>query len=85
MSKVKGDYWRTEPRTVKLQIRTTQEQRKIEEFLPGWTCVSFGYVPKTSEDIYVFEKSFESEVDWTNFLNSDKVNALIEMKEVSNG
>ena len=85
MIKEKGEYWKTEQNTVKLQIRTAQEQKKIEEILPGWECVCFGYVPKTSEDIYVFEKYFESETDWSRFLNSDSLNMLIEMREVTNG
>ncbi len=85
MRKVKGDYWKTEHNTVKIQIRTQDGQDEIQEALPGWVCVSFGYVPKTSEDIYVFEKEFKSEIDWTNFLNSDKLKETIEMREVLNG
>ena len=84
MSKVKGDYWKTEQNVVKLQIKTYEEQEKLEQILSGWTCVSFGYVPRTSEDIYIFEKYFKSEVDWASFLNSDKINELIEMREVTN-
>lgn len=84
MSRVKGDYWKIDERTIKLQIKTNKEQYKLEEALPGWNCVSYGYIPKTSEDIYVFERVFDSEFDWTNFLNSDKVSQLIEMREVSN-
>ena len=84
MKRLKGDYWKIDENTVKLQIQTTEPQTEIEQVLPGWLCVSFGYVPRTSEDIYVFEKEFKSEIDWTNFLNSDKVNRLIEMKEIVN-
>ena len=84
MKRVKGDYWKVNTETVKLQIRTTEEQSQLEEVLPGWMCVSYGYAPSTNEDIYVFEKRFQSEIDWTNFLNSDKVNLVIEMKEVLN-
>ena len=84
MSKVKADYWRTDHNIVKIQIKTNKEQNKLEELLPGWACVSFGYVPKTNEDIYVFEKEFKSEFDWTKFLNSDKLNTLIEMREITN-
>lgn len=84
MSKVKGDYWKVNEKTVKLQIKTSKEQRKLEEALPGWHCISYGYIPKTKEDIYVFEKVFNSEVDWANFLNSHETNSLIEMREVKN-
>ena len=84
MKRVKGDYWKVDRETIKLQIRTTEAQSELEEILPGWMCISYGYVPSTSEDIYVFERTFQSEVDWTNFLNSDKVNQTIEMKEVLN-
>ncbi len=84
MSRIKGDYWKVNERTVKLQIRTSKEQEKLEEVLPGWDCISYGYVPKTKEDIYVFERVFSSELDWTNFLNSDKTISLIEMREVTN-
>ena len=82
--KIKVDYWKVEESRYKLQLKTRIEQDKIEEALPGWERVSFGYNPGTSEDIYVFEKDFESEFDWTNFLNSDSVNAIMEMKEIRN-
>lgn len=82
MDKVKGDYWKINERTVKLQIKTNKEQHKIEEALCGWECVSYGYIPKTKQDIYVFEKTFESELDCIDFLKSSKLNKLIEMKEV---
>lgn len=85
MRKIKGDYWKTGDNTVKIQIRTQDAQDKIQEALPGWLCVSFGYAPKTSEDIYVFERKFKSEFDWTSFLNSDKLKESIEMREVLNG
>lgn len=84
MSKVKGDYWKTEENSLKLQIKTRQSQYKLEEALQGWQCVSYGYVPRTSEDIYVFEKKFESEIDLINFLSSDKIKKIFEMKEVLN-
>lgn len=83
MKRVKGEHWKINENTVRLQIKTDKEQYKLEEALPGWQCVSYGYVPKTSEDIYVFEKKFDCELDWTNFINSDKIRNLIEMKEVS--
>ena len=84
MSKLKGEHWKMNDKRIRLQIRTQEEQDKVQEALPGWECISFGYAPGTSEDIYVFEKHFETELDWTNFLTSDKVNTLIEMKEIRN-
>lgn len=84
MNKVKGEYWKVNENTFKIQIKTSKEQTTLEEVLPGWSCVSYGYIPKTSEDIYVFEKSFKSESDWASFINSDETNKLIEMKEVKN-
>ena len=82
MSKVKGEHWKIDENTVRMQIKTSKEQRKLEEALPGWQCVSYGYVPSTSEDIYVFEKKFESEIDWKEFMDSDKIKNLREMIEV---
>ena len=82
MSKVKGDYWIVDDKTVKLQIKTSKEQYKLEEVLSGWQCVSYGYAPKTSEDIYVCERTYESELDLKNFFSSEKITSLIEMKEV---
>lgn len=82
MKKVKGKHWKINEDTVRLQIQTSKDQSKLEEALPGWRCVSYGYVPNTSEDIYVFEKKFYCELDWTEFINSDKIKNLIEMKEV---
>lgn len=83
MSKVKGKYWKTDDRTVKLQLKTDKEQNMLEEALPGWQCVSYGYVPKTKEDIYIFERKFETDHAWLSFLRSEKLAKLIEMKEVS--
>ena len=83
MSKVKGKYWKTDEKTVKLQLKTDKEQYMLEEALPGWQCVSYGYIPKTKEDIYVFQKKFETDRDWLSFLKSEKLTRLIELKEVS--
>ena len=66
----------------KLQLKTRIEQDEIEQMLPGWICVSFGYSPNTQEDILVFEKNFKSELDWTNFLNSDSITETIDLREV---
>ena len=83
MSKIKGEHWKVDENTVRMQIKTRKEQYRLEEALPGWQCVSYGYIPKTSEDIYIFEKSFDSELDWVSFKNSEKIKNLIQMKEVS--
>lgn len=83
MSRVKGEHWKVNENTIRMQIKTDKEQYKLEEALPGWQCVSYGYIPKTSEDIYIFEKEFESESDWISFTKSEKIKNLIEMKEVS--
>ena len=83
-SKVKAEYWKVNEQIVKLQIKTDKEQHILEEALPEWNCVLFGYAPKSMEDIYVFERSFKCELDWNNFLSSEKINNLIEMKEVLN-
>ena len=84
MSKVKGEYWRIDKNTVRMQIKTDKDQRLLEEVLPGWECISYGYVPRTSEEIYVFEKVFESESVWNRFIYSEKVKNFINMKEVLN-
>lgn len=82
MKKTKGQYWKMNENTYKLQLRTNMEQEKLDQVLPGWVCVSFGYVPNTEEEILIYEKEFKSELDWTNFLKSDNVVENIEMKEV---
>lgn len=82
MRKVKGEHWKVDERTIRIQIKTDEEQCKLEEALPGWQCVSYGYIPKTSEDIYIFEREFDSDKDWMSFKNSDKITNLIEMREV---
>ena len=79
MSKIKGEHWRVNKETIRIQIKTSEQQARLEEALPDWQCVSYGYIPKTSQDIYVFEKTFESEIDWINFLKSEKITNLIEM------
>jgi hypothetical protein len=84
MSKIKGEHWKTSDKTVRLQIATNKQQQQLQEALPGWECISFGYIPKTNQDIYVFERHFETELDWTNFLSSDKTKSLIDMKEIKN-
>jgi hypothetical protein len=73
MRRIKGEYWNIEDNLYRLQLKTTAELEVIEEMLPGWECVSFGYVPTTKEDILVFEKNFESKFDWTNFISSDNI------------
>ena len=50
--------------------------------LPGWDCVSFGYIPDTQEDILVFERQFFTEKDWTNFTKTDTIIKIIELREV---
>tara|TARA_A200000159_G_scaffold67039_1_gene62045 strand:- start:6507 stop:6764 length:258 start_codon:yes stop_codon:yes gene_type:complete len=82
MKRVKGEHWKVGENTVRLQIQTNKEQSQLEEVLPGWQCVSYGYIPRTCEDIYVFEKQFDCELDWAEFANSDKIKNLIEMREV---
>ena len=82
MKKMKGKYWKIDCNTYKLQLNTTNNQEDVESLLPDWECVSFGYAPSTNEDILIFEKIFHSEVDWTKFLNSDKIIETIELKEV---
>tara|TARA_B100000900_G_scaffold325096_2_gene284878 strand:+ start:2052 stop:2309 length:258 start_codon:yes stop_codon:yes gene_type:complete len=84
MKRIEANYWKVEETKYKLQLRTRVEQSKLEEALPGWSCVSYGYIPNTEEDLYIFEREFSSEFDWTNFLKSDKINTIIEMKEVVN-
>jgi hypothetical protein len=79
---MKGKYWKVDDCRYKLQLKTTNNQNEVEDFLSGWECVSFGYAPTTEEDILIFEKTFSSVVDWTNFLNSDKINETIELKEI---
>ena len=81
MKRIKADYW-TQDNTLRLQIKTKIEQKEIQNILPGWHCISYGYVPKTEEDIYVFEKSFNTENDLTDFIKSDTVIKQLEMREV---
>ena len=82
MRKIKASYWKVDESKYKLQLRTNIEQQEIQEMLPGWQCVSFGYAPTTKEDILVFERDFQSEIDWTKFLKSDAITEIIELKEV---
>jgi len=82
MEKIKGEFWRIEDNKLRLQIKTKIEQREIQEILPEWKCVSYGFIPKTMEDIYVFERRFDKENDLTNFVNSDNIVKRLEMREV---
>jgi len=84
MKRIKASYWKVEETKYKLQLKTKIEQEQVEEMLPGWQCVSFGYIPTTQEDILIFEREFGSEFDWTSFLRSDTINELIEMREATN-
>ena len=81
MAKMKGNYWKVDEKTYKLQLKTRSDQTEIEDCLPGWDCISFGYAPSTQEDILIFEKKFESDLDWTKFLNSDLTLEMIDLKE----
>ena len=82
MKKLKGEYWKVDETTYKLQLRTKQDQAQVESKLPGWLCVSFGHVPSLQEDILIFERNFQSKMDWTNFLNSDLTLETIDLKEI---
>ena len=82
MEKIKGEFWRIEENKLRLQIKTKVEQSEVQRILPEWKCISYGFVPKTMEDIYVFERKFDKENDLTNFVNSDIVTKRLEMREV---
>tara|TARA_B100000989_G_C19344114_1_gene386246 strand:+ start:327 stop:578 length:252 start_codon:yes stop_codon:yes gene_type:complete len=81
---IKANYWKVEECKYKLQLKTKIKQFMLEELLVGWDCVSYGYAPKTQEDIYIFEKQFKSVHAWESFINSNNIIELIEMKEVNN-
>ena len=81
MKRIKADYWKQE-NTVKIQIKTKAQQVEIQEMLPGWRCVSYGYIPKTMEDIYIFERVFSTENDLADFIKSDTITKQLEMREV---
>lgn len=84
MKEIKADYWIVEENKVKLQIKTTEQQTDLQDILPGWKCVSYGFVPKTMEDIYVFEKQFDKQKDLARFVNSGMINEQIKIREVTN-
>ena len=81
MKRIKADYW-TQDNTLRLQIKTKIEQTEIQRILLGWNCISYGYAPKTAEDIYVFERVFSTENDLTDFIKSDIIIEQLEMREV---
>lgn len=83
MKEIKGEYWIIDDNKVKLQIKTKQEQVILEEMLPEWRCVSHGFIPKTMEDIYVFEKAFERNKSLTERIISDTINKQITIREVT--
>jgi hypothetical protein len=82
MERITGECWNVQDNLYRLQIKTKCELRNVEDKLPGWTCVSFGYVPSTGEEILVFEREFKSKKDWTNFTKTDTIIKLIELREV---
>ena len=82
MRRIKAEYWKTDETKYRIQFKTTLDHREATSFLPGWECVSFGYIPDTQEDILVFERQFTTEKDWTNFTKTDTIIKLIELREV---
>ena len=82
MGRIKAEYWKTDETKYRIQIKTTLNHTEATALLPGWECVSFGYIPNTQEDILVFEKQFTTEKDWTNFTKTDTIIKLIELREV---
>ena len=82
MGRIKAKYWKTGDTKYRIQFKTTLDHREASSLLPGWECVSFGYIPNTQEDILVFEKQFITEKDWTNFTKTDTIIKLIELREV---
>ena len=83
MKEITADYWIVEGRRVKLQIKTNMEQAELQEILRDWACTSYGFIPKTMQDIYIFEKEFSKQKDLTRFINSDMINKQIRKREVS--
>lgn len=83
MKEITADYWIVEGRRVKLQIKTNMEQAELQEILQDWACTSYGFIPKTMQDIYIFEKEFSKQKDLTRFINSDMINKQIKKREVS--
>ena len=81
MERIKAEYW-TQDNITKLQIKTKLEQIEIQKILPGWSCISYGYSPRTMEDIYVFQRAFETESDLIDFIKSDTTVKQLEMREV---
>ena len=82
MGRIKAKYWKTDDNKYRIQFKTTLEHQEALALLPGWDCVSFGYIPDTQEDILVFERQFFTEKDWTNFTKTDTIIKLIELREV---
>ena len=82
MGRIKAKYWKTDDTRYRIQFKTTLEHQEATDLLPGWDCVSFGYIPDTQEDILVFERQFITEKDWTNFTKTDTIIKLIELREV---
>jgi len=83
MKEIIADYWIVESKKVRLQVKTNLEQSQLQEILQDWSCVSYGFVPKTMQDIYIFEKEFNKQKDLTRFINSDIINKQIRKREVS--
>jgi len=82
MGRIKAKYWKTGDTKYRIQFKTTLEHQEAAALLPGWECVSFGYIPDTQEDILVFERQFFTEKDWTNFTKTDTIIKIIELREV---
>ena len=82
MGRIKAKYWKTDDTRYRIQFKTKLEHQEAMGLLPGWDCVSFGYIPDTQEDILVFERQFIAEKDWTNFTKTDTIIKLIELREV---
>ena len=82
MGRIKAKYWKTDDTRYRIQFKTTLEHQEAMDLLPGWDCVSFGYIPDTQEDILVLERQFITEKDWTNFTKTDTIIKLIELREV---
>jgi hypothetical protein len=80
--RITGECWNVQDNLYRIQVKTTLEHQEALALLPGWDCVSFGYIPETQEDILVFEKQFITEKDWTNFTKTDTIIKLIELREV---
>ena len=69
--------------TVQISIpKALKGVTEIKNVFRKWLNSGIGHDPKTEERIILYIKDFSSQKEWTQFRKSEKLDKILEMKEI---